>query len=248
MKIIDLGFKSLTKFSAVVLVGVVSCACNSSENDSNSSQAESSNTTLTSLQTELTVLQNQVGKLQESVVALQTVNNALETELSSDEIKLKKISLLGHLPGTNSLYGPCNDMGVLVGSNQVDSLTATTEDFRQCTGYEYGVVVENGTIAKPFALWFDGINCTGNMFEAENDGGYNRQVLENGVVFISPIDNITELMVASNQVSQSTTLLSNFSGGVCSTASEIQNSYLVIPNDVDLTGVPSAFPANFSLQ
>lgn len=240
--------KSAKKSLVVLLLGLISCACNSSGNSSNNSQTAPADTGPNNVQTELTALQNQVNKLQESIAALQATNSSLEAELSADETKLGKIALLGHQLGTSTSYGPCSDMGVLLGSNQVDALTATIEDFRQCTGYEYGVVVENGTIAKPIELWFDGVNCTGNMFEAENDGGYNRQVLQNGVVFMSPVDGVTELMVSSGQTGSTTALQSNFSAGTCnSPANETQIAYSVSMNSLNITGVPSSVPADYIL-
>ena len=220
------------------------------------------------LQNQVTSVQGNVTASQADITALQAGNGAFANELSIDEAQLSKITLLGHQPGTaiaaikrtnaawigsrnitqTISYGPCSDMGVLIGPGQIDSLTATTENFRQCTCYEYGAVVESGAIAKPLELWFDGANCTGNMFEAENDGGYNRQALQDGVVFISPIDGVTELMVAASQQGVITTLLSNFSYGGCNSGStEIQIAYRVSPNDLSITGVPSAVPANYIL-
>lgn len=232
-------------------------------------------TQMEALKNQSAALQNQVTSLQGNILALQGANGAFVNELSIDETQLSrittqlsKITLLGHQPGTaiaaikrgnaawigssgitqTISYGPCTDMGVLIGTGQIDSLAATTENFRQCTGYEYAAVVETGAIAKPFELWFDGANCTGNMFEAENDGGYNRQALQDGVVFVSPIDGVTELMVAANQQGTTTTLLSNFSYGACNSgATEIQVAYPVSPNDLSITGVPSAVPANYIL-
>lgn len=218
------------------------------------------------LRNQSTTLRSQLNDFQENIATLQTTDSSFAQELNLDEAKLRKITLLGHQPdivtartnrasrsfnvGLDTIqsisFGPCSDMGVFIGSGQMDSLTATVENFRQCTGYEYGAIVETGVIIKPFALWFDGANCTGNMFEAENDGGYNRQVLQNGVVFVSPIDGSTALMVEAGQSGKITTLLSNFSGGGCNSAAvEIQIAYRVTPNDLGITGVPPAVPANF---
>lgn len=260
MNMLGINFKSIAGFIFAFSLGVIA-ACNGSGYADNSS---GSGPTMA----QFTALQNQVDALQKSDTQLQTDDKTLQARLTADEATLGKIALLGHQPDTNSdftrrtnaisheasaiaqaiSYGPCNDMGVFMGVSQPDPLTATIEYFKQCTGYEYGAVVETGAIAKPVVLWFDGANCTGNMFEAEDDGGYNRQVLQNGVVFISPLDGTTELMVAAGQTGRSTVLLSNFTGGACNSgAMETQTSYHVTINNLSITGVPSVVPTNFIL-
>jgi len=255
------------KLAIAFSLGAVS-SCGGGGDANGSSPAGPSMTQFSALQAAVSELQTEVAALKTGNAGLQTEYAASEARLTADETLLAKIALLGHQPGMNSVaswhaaglehhapagtqsfsYGPCSDMGVLVGNNQADALTATVEEFRQCTGYEYGVVVDTGAIAKPLELWFDGLNCTGNMFEAEGDGVYNRQVLQSGVVFVSPIDGVTELMVVTGQAGQTTTLLSNFSGGSCNSgAQEVQTSYRVVPNDLNISGVPSAVPANFIL-
>lgn len=273
MSVFNINLESIVKIIVVSSFAISVSACGGSGTSSSSAPQPDSGyatlqTQLVSLQNEVSALQNQVGSLQVTITALQASNSVLVNELNSDEIQLSKISLLGHQPSTSLLsikgtsvirsrvsgvtqtisYGPCTDMGVLIGTGQLDSLSTTTENFRQCTGYEYGAVVETGVITKPFELWFDGANCTGNMYEAGNDGGYNRQVLQDGVVFMSPIDGVTELMVAAGQQGTTTTLLSNFSSGSCNSGTiEIQTAYPVTPNELNITGVPSAVPANFIL-
>lgn len=201
--------------------------------------------------------------------ALQASQAALQNNQKADEATISRIAAFGHAPGAaedgrNALnydqhtritlqavtYGSCSDMGQLIGHSTPDTLNATVENFRQCVingaQYEYGAVVETGAIAQPFAIWFVGANCTGNMIEFEDDGGYNRQVLQDGVVFKSPID-ASILMVNAGQGGQSMTAQSNFDGGSCNNATETHTGYAVSANDVSTTGVPSSVPANFIL-
>ncbi len=259
MKIANSNRKSSVKLMLTFLLLSISACGNNGDSGNNSVSTSTAN--------QLTTLQNQLDKLQELVITLQTDNASLQNRLTTDEGAINKIALVGHVPGTDAAlekhtsmlrqhplgvtesisFGPCVDMGVLVGA-EPDSMTATTENFRQCTGYEYGVIVETGAIAKAVILWFDGPNCSGNMFEAENDGSYNRQALQEGVVFVSPIDGTTELMVTAGQQGESTVLQSNFSDGSCnSPATETQLAYHVTANELALTGIPPAVPTNFIL-
>lgn len=254
--------RSILGFFLVVLLSGIAACNGSGTNNSGTDTGSSSSPT----SAQFTALQVQVNSLQSSVATLQAQNDELKATESADQSLIKRIALLGHVPGASAYstkqkgqdrtlaitesvsFGPCPDMGVHIGDSQSDPLYATVESFKQCTGYEYGAIVETGAITKSIVLWFDGSNCTGNMYEAENDGGYNRQVLQNGVVFTSPVDGTTELMVAGGQVGSVVTLQSNFSGGSCNTGvTEIQTSYIVTPNNVDVTGVPAAVPANFIL-
>lgn len=236
-------------------------ACNGS------STASSDGPTLAqfdALQSHVNALSSTVSTLKSTVTALQSDNISLLATVTADHALLARVAVVGHAPsgatvarnstmGANQImsttisYGPCADMGVHIGDGQPDALNTTVENFKQCTNYEYGAIVQTGAISQPFALWFDGLNCTGNMYEAENDGGYNRQVLQNGVVFNSPVDGTTELMVTGGQTGQTVTLLSNYSSHSCNNGTESQTAYAVTPNNVNVSGVPVAVPANFVL-
>lgn len=243
-------------------------ACNGSSTASTTGTTGPTMAQFNALQAQVTGLSSTVTSLQSIVTTLQTDNATLQSDntslsatVTADHALLARIAVVGHAPNTAVVrgnspqtthstqstvsYGPCPDMGVHIGDGQPDPLNASVENFKQCTGVEYGAVVQTGAIAEPFALWFDGTNCTGNMYEAENDGGYNRQVLQNGVVFNSPVDGTTELFVAPGQTGQSVTLQSNYSGGHCNNGAETQISYSVILNDVNTSGVPAFVPSNF---
>lgn len=147
-------------------------------------------------------------------------------------------------------FGPCPDMGVLVGrGTQInnptgDPLSANIEAFHQCTGYDYNTVLGSGTIGTAPRLFWDGPNCTGNMLEWEAGGqGFNSQTLQDGVVFLSPVDG-TPLMVKSGQTAQMIMMQSVWvlSNPGCQSDIEPQLMYFVTPNDVNVTGVPIALP------
>lgn len=153
-------------------------------------------------------------------------------------------------------FGPCADMGVLVGftpggnNNAADPLTATYQAFKQCTGYYYEATVGSGNIAIANRIFWDGPNCTGNMYEWEaGGGGYNTQILQGGVVFLSPVDGTTELMVASGQTPQPILIQSVWvtSNPGCQADIEVQLLYVVSSNKTSVTGVPNGVGANFQL-
>lgn len=155
---------------------------------------------------------------------------------------------------TGISFGPCADMGVLVGrgndssSPSADPLSANLEAFQQCTGYSYNTMLGSGAVGTAPRIFFDGpcVNGepTGNALEWEaGGGGYNTQTLENGVVFLSPVDGAA-LMVRAGQTAQPILIQSVWvlSNPGCQSDVETQLMYTVTSNDVSVTGVPTDLP------
>lgn len=193
---------------------------------------------------------------------------------AQEAVSLRKLTLIGKVHGvstesirmqgefrteavsTASNFGPCTDMGVLVGftntgnNTGAGALSASYQAFKTCSGYLYETSVQNGDIKQASRIFWDGPNCTGNQLEWESGGaGYNTQSLVNGVVFISPVDGTTQLMVRSNQTPQPILIQSAWvsSNPGCQSDIETQLMYQVTPNDVNVTGVPNKTVGNFSL-
>jgi hypothetical protein len=188
---------------------------------------------------------------------------AAATHIQAEQAaSLNKLTLIGKVHGvSNELkmqgefrteaqatvsFGPCSDMGVLVGftnpnnNSAADPLTATYQAFKQCTGYYYEAQVGTGNVAIASRIFWDGPNCTGNMYEWEAGGaGYNTQTLENGVVFISPVDG-SELAVTAGQTGQPIMIQSAWvaANPSCQSDIETQLLYSVTPNVTSVTGVP----------
>lgn len=186
--------------------------------------------------------------------------------LQADNKKLKegqaKLTLIGKVHGvateertlaigraavTTPDFGPCTDMGVLVSN---PGFTTAYQGFRQCTGYYYEAQVGTGNIGVASRIFWDGPNCTGNMYEWEAGGaGYNTQILQGGIVFISPVDGVTDLSVTAGQTPQPIMIQSAWvaSNPGCQSDIETQLLYHVIPNNTRVTGVPNSVGANFQL-
>jgi len=206
-------------------------------------------------------------KLDALTQALAAATHAQAEETAS----LNKLTLIGKAHGvTDSIrmqgefrtdavsngvsFGPCADMGVLVGftsggNNAADPLTASYQAFKQCTGYYYETQVETGALSVGARIFWDGPNCTGNEYEWEAGGaGYNTQTLQNGVVFLSPVDN-SPLMVAAGQIPKPVMIQSVWvaSNPGCQVDQETQLLYSVEPNNISITGVPVSVGSNFQL-
>lgn len=193
----------------------------------------------------------QVAALQASIKKLQLIGNAHGVATA------ERTLAIGEAAATSVDFGPCTDMGVLVGftnaGNNVGEgvLSASYQAFKTCTGYMYETSVGTGDIKTSNRIFWDGPNCTGNMLEWEAGGsGYNTQTLQDGVVFINPADGTTQLMVKSGQIPkpilfQSVWVLDNPG---CQSDIETQLMYQVSPNDVNVTGVPNKTIGNFSLS
>ncbi len=201
-------------------------------------------------------------QLDAAVKPLQAQVDSLQTQNKSLQDSLAKLTLIGKVHGVSSelrmqgefrteavaapSFGPCADMGVLVGftaqgSNTADPLTASNEAFKQCTGYSYESVVGTGALAPTQRLYFDGPNCTGNMYVWPASGaGYNAQILQDGVVFSSPIDG-SGMMVKAGQVAsmiQAASVYIILNAG-CSIDGDLQPMWNVTANDISITGVSS---------
>lgn len=232
----------------MLIIGFVAflCACNGSGNSTPGvTQAD---------------IQAAIAPLQAKVNALQASNDALKAGQA-------KLTLIGKLHGVSTdaigrmvdavgnpvSFGPCADMGVLLGRGDnpfsQDPLSAIYESFQQCTGYEYSVTVATKTVAVGPRLFWDGPNCTGKMYEWNSGGGsYNDQALDGGVVFLSPLDN-SSLMVASGQIPSPVLMQSVWvtSNPGCQSDVETQNLYKVTQNDPSVTGVPMMSIGQFQL-
>lgn len=200
-------------------------------------------------------IQTSMAKLQAQITALQASNDALKAGQA-------KLTLIGKLHGVTTdavgravdavgnpvSFGPCADMGVLVGftngtSNApADPLTAQYQAFKQCTGYYYEVSAADGNLAPTQRLYFDGPNCNGSMFVWSASGfSFNNQVLSDGVVFISPKDG-SQLMAKAGQAAVMTQVQSVYiiANGGCTADGDFQPMYAVTPNDISVSGVPES--------
>lgn len=236
--------------SLIIGLVVFLAACNSSSSGLTQVQLDAA------VQKAVAPLQSQIDTLQASNKTL-TAGQAKLTLIgkvhgvSSDSLRLQGEPTVNAANATS--FGPCNDMGVLLGRgnnvNSQDPLSAPLESFQQCTNYEYSVVVATNTVAVGPRLFWDGPNCTGNMYEWNSGGGsYNDQTLEGGVVFLSPLDN-SSLMVKGGQTPKPILMQSVWvtSNPGCQSDIETQNLYEVIPNDISVTGVPSLSIGAFQL-
>lgn len=232
-----------TLFACLMILFLTAC------NGSNNSTAPAAGITQAQLDAA-------VAPLKADIESLQTENAALKAGQS-------KLTLIGKVHGVASTelrmqgefrteavsapnFGPCADMGVLVGfTNQgsntaPDPLTANFQAFKQCTGYYYEAQVGTGNISIASRIFWDGPNCTGNMYEWEAGGaGYNTQTLESGVVFISPVDG-SELAVTAGQTAQPIMIQSAWvaANPGCQSDVETQLLYSVTANVTSVTGVP----------
>lgn len=201
------------------------------------------------------------------VAKVDALTKALAAATHADAKKFAGLKIIGKTPGGFSLdagrvvnavsFGPCANMGVLVGftnpnfSGTADPLTSTYQAFKQCTGYYYEAQVGNGSLSVANRLFWDGQNCTGNEYEWEAGGaGYNTQILQSGVVFLSPVDGTTELAVTAGQTPQPTLIQSVWvaSSPGCQADVETQLLYKVVPNDTSVTGVPESVGASYQLS
>jgi len=190
------------------------------------------------------------------VAALQAQVIALQKQIDSLQIIGKVSGKSEDTDNTRALttnFGPCSNMGVLVGftngTNSADPLTSDFQAFKQCTGYQYEVGVGTGIIATAERIFWDGPNCTGNILEWQAGGvGYNTQTLQGGVVFLSPVDN-SELMVQAGQNPQPIMIQSVWvnSNPGCQADVETQMMYQVSPNDTSISGVPNSVSASYQL-
>lgn len=182
--------------------------------------------------------------------------------------KISELRLVGTIPTTSGSasirfesepraipsFGSCSDMGVMVGftngsGTPADALSASVQDFKQCTGYLYGANVADGSITQGVRIAYDGPNCTGNVFVWEESGaGYSTATLQNGVVFMSPADSLT-YMVTAGQTPQPVQQQSEWilASGGCQPIIQTELMYRAVINDATLSGVPSEGVGKFQL-
>src|SRR5579872_6304691 len=98
------------------------------------------------------------------VAALQAQVIALQKQIDSLQIIGKVSGKSEDTDNTRALttnFGPCSNMGVLVGftngTNSADPLTSDFQAFKQCTGYQYEVGVGTGIIATAERIFRSGV-------------------------------------------------------------------------------------------
>lgn len=204
-------------------------------------------------------------KIAELQGELKGLNEALAAATHAQALQAKgvsKLQVVGQVSGfrgedTLSIapdFGPCTDMGILIGTTNADSSPADTlianfQAWRQCTGYVYETAVLDGSIKVGPRVFWDGPNCTGTMYEWEASGhSFNTQALKNGVVFKSPADNST-LMVEAGQTAQPIFMQSVMTSDdpECQADVETQLMYIVTQNDFHKSGVPDDGVGIYSL-
>lgn len=250
------------RYLALAFIIAMLSACNGSDTDP--TDVDTAGVTAAQMQSAITA-------------AVSSATHAQAAQITSLQNQLKKVEQFGHAPGAPTTahsygvrtlamltepvvtaatsFGPCADMGQHIADNTSfgDPLGATVEYFKQCpingAQYVYGAVVETGAIATPpnNIVWFVLPGCAGLPIIFENDGSYNRPSLQGGVVFVSPVDNITQLMVTAGQTGISMTSASAQQGTSCFPDPETHLGYNTMPNVLSTTGVPTSVPANFIL-
>lgn len=241
---------------AILFIAALLAGCNSSDDDSALQQQISAvpneATAVQAMRAQISDLQFQISKFKE----LQLIGNPLITKTDSVRAMamLREPIAAPSAGTTNGQFGPCSDMGVMIGfTNQdgapAEAVSATGQDWKQCTGYYYSTNISGGTIGTAPRLFWDGPNCTGNMYEWESAGaGFNTQSLKAGIVFSSPLDG-SVLMVTAGQIPQPIFYQSVMTrqDPICQIDQETQLVYKVEPNDVSISGVPSNGVGSYQL-
>lgn len=221
-----------------VFIGLL-VGCNSSSNDSG-------------LQAQVIALNQQVQTLQAKLDKLQLIGRPTNT-IAASTYGVRTLAMLSEpivgAPSAATIvgqFGPCLDMGVQDGSTTntgvQDALAATSKAFKTCTGYHTEYLTTDGSLKPADRIYWDGPNCTGNLIIWESGGAsYDTESLKDGVVFASPLDGKTPLMV-TKQTPQSIQIQSVFvsANPICQPDVETQLMYFVTPNNTQITGVPNA--------
>lgn len=236
----------------LLIVTAFLSACNSSDDDSGlvtKAQLPPAASTA-ALRAEVTVLEGQMKKL-----TLEGKVNGIVPVIHTDVVRAMAMQGEPTLRAAVS-FGPCPDMGVKVGDTNAiqdpdaGSLSAAYQAFKTCTGYLYEVSTVTGNIKAANRIFWDGPNCTGNLLEWEAGGaGYNTQTLKDGVVFLSPVDDSTQLMVTAGQTPVPTFIQSvmlDFNH-VCQSDIETQPMYQVTSYSLQTTGVATGSVGLYSL-
>lgn len=227
--------------SLIIGLVVFLAACNSSSSGLTQTQLDAA-------------IQKAVAPLQSQIDALQTSNKTLTAGqakltligkvhgVSSDSLRLQGEPTVGAVNATS--FGPCSDMGVLEGdtiSPGNGALGASYQAFKNCTNNHAEYSVEDGSLKIANREYFTTIDCTGTVYEWEAGGqGYSRQVLNDGVVFISPTKG-TQLWIEPNQSPQMIQSESAWvPGNGCSLDQDFQPMWVASPNDVSKSGFPGS--------
>ena len=243
------------RIAFLILVAALS-GCNSSDDDSSLQQQISAipneATAVQAMRAQISDLQGKISKINELTLIGKPTSIANSQGTSPNDFRT-----MGEITqaATPISFGPCSDMGVLIGftngnGQPADALTAFGQAFRQCTGYQYETVVSTGAIALGERIFWDGPNCTGNLIEWEAAGAaFNTSSLKNGVVFTNPFDGQTVLMIKAGQTPQQILIQSVWvrENPGCQSDVEIQPMYQVTPNDVTVSGIPSNGVGAFQL-
>lgn len=216
----------------VMILGLV--GCNSSDDDS--------------------ALQQQISAIPNEATAIQ----ALRAEVSDMQTSIKKLQLIGHAHGVPSAervlaigsnafteavsFGPCTDMGVYEGSTFQPGngpLGALYQAFKNCTGTHAEYEVDNGALKPANRTYYVSADCTGTAYEWQAGGqGYDRQTLNDGVVFVSPADG-SILWVQPGQTPVMTQVQSVYilQNGDCEPDGDNQPMWVSSPTDITKNGV-----------
>lgn len=226
----------------ILIVMALLAGCNQSDNDSayaTTAQLPPSEATA------IAALKAQVATLQSSVEKLQLIGNSHGVVSAARTLAIGASAARAEAVN----FGPCTDMGVLIGRGGKDSnipLASALESFQTCTGYAYTVSALDGTIQGPPYAAYDQPNCTGNLLIITDipGDGFNPQVVNNGVVFTDPVSNMV-LMIKAGSIPHSQQIQSAINlgpgGGVCGSP-DIETRMVVSAqlNDISITGVQSA--------
>jgi|SRR5579872_923655 len=234
-------------YIALILTLFLSACGGGSDNDSafatTAQLPPNEATTIAAMKAQIATLQGQVSRFNELTLIGKPTATASAQGISPDTFRT-----MGEMTQQAAAvsFGPCANMGVLIGfengtGQPANANTAVAQDFRQCNGYQYGANIVDGTLTTSERLFYSGPGCTGTLLLWESgNAAYNTTALKNGVVFASPVDG-TILMVQAGQTATPTQYQSVWvrENPGCQTDVETQPVYLVTPNDVNVSGVPS---------
>ena len=197
------------------------------------------------------------------VAKIAALTQALAAATHEDAQRFDKLQLVGRAHGVASAertlaigqaavvppnFGPCTDMGVLEGETTDQgngTLGATYQAFKNCMGIHAEYAVDTGDLKIANRVYFTSSDCSGLPVVWQAGGqGYNSQILNDGVVFISPVDG-KDYLVPPLQSPQITQVGSVYVvvQGVCETDGDLQPMWTTVPNDTSKSGVPTSVGA-----
>jgi len=208
-------------------------------------------TAIAAMKAQITTLQGQVSRFSEL-----TLIGKPTASVSAEGISPEKFRTMGEMTqqAVAVSFGTCSNMGVLIGfensfGQPSSGLSATSQDFRQCTGYQYGANIADGSITTAERIFWSGAGCTGTLLIWEAGGAaYNTTTLKNGVTFASPFDGAID-MVRAGQTPVPTPFQSVWvrDNPGCQSDVETQPMYIVEPNDINVSGIPSSGVGSYQL-